>query len=68
VLLAYVIDAPVVMVAVLWEAFGRGEARRALLSFPAFFVLRFVNGFFMLAALWRELIVRQPLLVYEKGH
>ena len=68
VLLAYVVDAPVILVAVLWEASSRGEAKRALASFPSFFVLRFVNGFFMLSALWRELVVRRPLLVYEKGH
>jgi hypothetical protein len=37
-------------------------------SFPSFFVLRIVNGFFMLAAVWREFVLGQPLLVYEKGH
>ena len=65
---AYLVDAPVIMVPVLWQAIGRGETRRALASFPSFFVLRLVNGAFMLSALWRELVVRQPLLVYEKGH
>ena len=67
-LLAYVVDAPVVAVPILWQAFQRGETIRALVSLPAFFVLRLVNGGFMLAALWRELVVRRPLLVYEKGH
>ena len=65
---AYLIDAPVVLIPVLWQALGRGEVRRALASFPSFFVLRIVNGVFMLSAVWRELVVRQPLLVYEKGH
>jgi biofilm PGA synthesis N-glycosyltransferase PgaC len=65
---AYVIDAPVVLVPVLWQAVARGETRRALASYPSFFVLRLVNGAFMLSALWRELVVRRPLLVYEKGH
>ena len=65
---AYLVDAPVVLVPVLWQAIGRGETRRALASFPSFFVLRIVNGVFMLMAVWRELVVRQPLLVYEKGH
>jgi biofilm PGA synthesis N-glycosyltransferase PgaC len=65
---AYLIDAPVILVPVLWQAVGRGEVRRALASFPSFFVLRIVNGAFMLSALWREFVVRQPLLVYEKGH
>jgi biofilm PGA synthesis N-glycosyltransferase PgaC len=68
VLLAYVADAPVVAVPILCLAFSRGETLRAIASLPAFFVLRFVNGFFMLSALWRELVVRRPLLVYEKGH
>jgi biofilm PGA synthesis N-glycosyltransferase PgaC len=67
-LLAYLVDAPFVLVPVLWQAAERGETRRALASFPSFFVLRIVNGVFMLRALWRELIIRQPLLVYEKGH
>ena len=35
---------------------------------PSFFVLRTVNGFFMLQAMVAELVLRRPLLVYEKGH
>jgi cellulose synthase/poly-beta-1,6-N-acetylglucosamine synthase-like glycosyltransferase len=65
---AYLVDAPVVMVPVLWQAIERRETRRALASMPSFFVLRVVNGFFMLRALWDELIAGRPLLVYEKGH
>jgi poly-beta-1,6-N-acetyl-D-glucosamine synthase len=68
ILLAYLIDAPVLMVPVLWHAVERGEGRRALASLPGFFVLRVVNGAFMLRALWNELVVGRPLLVYEKGH
>src|ERR687894_289466 len=68
VLLAYLIDAPVVVVPVLWQAIGRRETGRALASFPAFFVLRVVNALFMLSAVWREFVMRRPLLVYEKGH
>lgn len=68
VLLAYAIDVPVLAVPILWQAFGRGEVVKALVSLPAFLVLRFVNGFFMLAALWRELVLNRPLVVYEKGH
>ena len=37
-------------------------------SLPAFFLLRTVNSVFILEALWSELILRRPLLVYEKGH
>ena len=67
-LLAYLIDAPVVLVPVIHQALRRGELRRALGSLPGFFALRVVNGFFMLTALWRELVAGRPLLVYEKGH
>jgi poly-beta-1,6-N-acetyl-D-glucosamine synthase len=68
VLLAYLVDAPVVLVPVLWQAIGRRETVRALVSFPAFFLLRVVNALYMLRAVWRELVVGRPLLVYEKGH
>jgi cellulose synthase/poly-beta-1,6-N-acetylglucosamine synthase-like glycosyltransferase len=67
-LLVYVIDVPAVLVPVLVAARRRGEVLRALASLPAFFVLRTVNGFFMLEALWTEIVLRRPLLVYEKGH
>jgi biofilm PGA synthesis N-glycosyltransferase PgaC len=67
-LLGYLVDAPVVMVPVLTQAIRRREVLRALASLPGFFVLRTVNGWFMLRAFWRELIVGRPLLVYEKGH
>jgi cellulose synthase/poly-beta-1,6-N-acetylglucosamine synthase-like glycosyltransferase len=68
VLLAYLIDAPVVMVPVLWMAAERGETGRALASLPSFFVLRVVNGGFMLKALWDEFVTGRTLSVYEKGH
>lgn len=68
VLLAYLVDAPVVLVPVLWQAFSQREAGLALVSLPSFFVLRLVNALFLLRAVWRELIVRRPLLEYEKGH
>ena len=68
VLLAYLVDAPVILVPVLWLAFRRREVGKALASFPSFFVLRTVNSIFMLAALFRELVLQRPLLVYEKGH
>jgi len=67
-LLGYVIDVPVVMIPALVTAFGRREMRKMIASLPAFFVLRMVNGGFILAALWTELVRRQPLLIYEKGH
>ena len=57
-----------VVVPVLWQAIGRGETMKALASFPSFFVLRVVNAVYMLQAMWREMVVGRPLLVYEKGH
>jgi hypothetical protein len=67
-LLGYVIDAPIVAIPVMYQGFRRREPLRAALGIPCFFVLRFVNGLFMLKALWLELVRRRPLLVYEKGH
>ncbi len=67
-LVVYVIDVPAVLVPVLVVAWRRGEVGKALASLPSFFVLRTVNGFFMLEALWTEVVLRRPLLVYEKGH
>ena len=67
-LLVYVIDVPALLVPVLVAAWRRGEVLRAMVSLPCFFVLRAVNGFFMLEALWTEVVLRRPLLVYEKGH
>jgi cellulose synthase/poly-beta-1,6-N-acetylglucosamine synthase-like glycosyltransferase len=68
ILLAYLVDVPVVAVPVLVQASRRRELPRALVSLPSFFVLRIVNGVFMLSAMWRELVLRRPLFVYEKGH
>lgn len=67
-LLGYLVDAPAVLVPVLYKAHERGEVGRALASLPGFFVLRTVNAWFILRAFWLEMIVRKPLLVYEKGH
>jgi biofilm PGA synthesis N-glycosyltransferase PgaC len=68
ILLGYVIDIPIVVVPVLVRAAARKELGTAIASLPAFFVLRTVNSFFMLQAVWSELVMRRSLLVYEKGH
>jgi len=67
-LLAYVLDAPVVIIPVLLAAGGNRKVGEVLASLPAFFVLRTVNSVFILEALWSEVVRRRPLLVYEKGH
>jgi cellulose synthase/poly-beta-1,6-N-acetylglucosamine synthase-like glycosyltransferase len=67
-LLGYVLDAPAVIIPVAVAATHRRELRRALLSFPCFYVLRVLNAAMMLKAIWLEGPMRRPLLVYEKGH
>ena len=67
-LLGYVIDIPAVAVPVLVGAAKRGETSRALLSLPAFFVLRTVNAMYFLKAAWLELVMNRPFTTYEKGH
>lgn len=67
-LFGYLLDAPAVLVPVLYAGWRRGETGRALASLPGFFALRCVNSYFVLRALWLELVVGRPLLVYEKGH
>jgi biofilm PGA synthesis N-glycosyltransferase PgaC len=67
-LVGYVIDAPAVLIPVLFGAVSRREVVRALLSYPAFFVLRLPNAGEMLKAIWLELVARRSLKVYEKGH
>ena len=67
-LLGYVIDVPAVAIPVLVGAVRRREIRRALLSLPAFFVLRTVNAVFFLKAAWMELVMNRTFATYEKGH
>lgn len=67
-LLGYVLDAPAVIIPVAVAAAHRRELRRALVSFPCFYVLRILNAVMMLEAIWLEVPMRRPLLVYEKGH
>lgn len=67
-LIGYFIDAPVLIVPVLIKARRLKQTRRALLSFPSFFVLRIVNCLFIIEAFWSEFILRKRLTVYEKGH
>lgn len=67
-LIGYVVDAPLILVPVLLAARRRAELGKALASFPSFFLLRLLNGWHLLAAVWKEFILRRPLVVYEKGH
>jgi hypothetical protein len=67
-LLGYIIDAPAILVPLLIGAVPRRELRRTLASLPSFFVLRLVNGFYFLEAVWSEWLLRRVSLTYEKGH
>jgi biofilm PGA synthesis N-glycosyltransferase PgaC len=67
-LLGYILDAPAVMIPVGVAAARRRELRRALISFPCYYLLRLLNAAMMLKAIWLEGVMRKPLLVYEKGH
>ena len=67
-LLGYVLDAPAVLVPVLYKATARREVGRAVVSVPAYFVLRAVNAYFFYEALWMELVMRKRLRSFEKGH
>ena len=67
-LVGYIIDIPVLVAPVLYTASQRKETKEALGSIPSFFVLRTVNSFFILEAIFTELLFRRPLNTYEKGH
>jgi len=67
-LLGYLLDLPAVLVPVLVKAVERREVGLALASMPGFLVQRVLNGLFMLKALWEEVVMGHPLVVYEKGH
>jgi len=67
-LLGYIIDAPVIMIPAFIMAAKRKELRCAITSFPSLFVLRLVNGFIFLKAVLFEVVLRQHLTTYEKGH
>jgi poly-beta-1,6-N-acetyl-D-glucosamine synthase len=67
-LLAFVIDIPIVLVPVLAAARSRREVRLALACVPGFFVLRILNAFQFLEAVWSEVIRGRRFTIYEKGH
>ena len=67
-LLGYLIDLPVVVIPVLFTAIKRKEVLKSLVSVPSFFVLRTVNGVFILEAFFTEMFTKKSFKVYEKGH
>jgi poly-beta-1,6-N-acetyl-D-glucosamine synthase len=67
-LLAYLIDSPIMLVPVLADAVSRRETGKALVSIPAFLVLRMVNVVVMWKAFLFEIVLRRSFTTYEKGH
>lgn len=67
-LIGYFIDIPAVLIPTLSVAVKRKEVWKVLTSIPAFFVLRTVNGIFMLEAIFTEWVLKRSFKVYEKGH
>ncbi len=67
-LLAYVIDIPIVLLPVLVKAVERREVALALASVPSFVVLRVINSYFMLEAFITEMVLGKSFRQYEKGH
>lgn len=67
-LLGYFLDLPTIAVPVLIYAAKRGEFFKALASIPSFWVLRFINTYFVTRAFWNEFIGKRSVTVFEKGH
>ncbi len=67
-LLGYLADLPGIVIPVVVEAARRKQVCRALACIPAFYVLRFVNFYFVFAAFFNEFIVGKRLQKFEKGH
>ena len=67
-LLAIVIDAPVILVPVLWQAIGRRRDRPGAGELPGLLRAPDRQRLLHAARALAELVMRRPLLVYEKGH
>ncbi|MDX2017258.1 MAG: glycosyltransferase family 2 protein [Planctomycetota bacterium] len=67
-LMMYLLDLPAIAVPVLVAGAKRGEFVKALTSLPAFWVLRFVNAYFVIRAFWNEFVAGRRLHTFEKGH
>ncbi|MBY0308242.1 MAG: glycosyltransferase family 2 protein [Phycisphaerales bacterium] len=69
-LVLYVADLPAVLVPVVLEGSRRGQGGvwRGVSSIPAFYVLRYVNYYYMIKAFIDEFVVNKPLKTFVKGH
>jgi cellulose synthase/poly-beta-1,6-N-acetylglucosamine synthase-like glycosyltransferase len=68
ILLLYFIDFPTVFFTVFSEAKKRKEIRTILSCFPSFLIMKFIYVFFIIEAMFSELVIRKKLDTFEKGH
>ncbi len=66
--LGYFIDAPVILIPAAAAAWRRKESWLFLSSVPSFMIFRLINSFFVLEAFWTEMIRRDRLTEFIKGH
>ncbi len=66
--LGYFIDAPLLLIPAFVTAYRRGETGKYLSSIPSYFVMRVVNSYFVLEAFWTEMVMRNRLTEFVKGH
>ncbi len=66
--LGYFLDAPMLLIPALITANRRSETWKFLSSIPSYFIFRFINSFFVLEAFWTEMIRRDRLTEFIKGH
>ena len=53
---------------VIWKGWKLRKLGEVLTSLPGFYLLRWVNAFFLYKAAIKEYILNKPLTKYEKGH
>jgi len=61
-------DAVFISIPVLWKGWKLKQLRKVLSSLPSFYVLRYVNGYYLYKAAIKEYLLHKTLTKYEKGH
>lgn len=65
---AFLIDLLIVSVTCLAQGVRLKMLKKAIVSIPAYFVVRPVNLYVFLRSFWKEMIMGEKLTVWEKGH
>lgn len=68
ILVGYIIDVPVVLLPAIYTGKKRHEVSQVIASVPFFFILRTLNAFYILEAIFKELVIKRSFKTYEKGH